>query len=202
MSARADLPPDVDALVEAVVAGARLRPRERALVRAELEDHFLEALASRRGADAAVREFGDPSLAAMLIGRARRRNRNGAERLLRSASIAAACLASAIALPYGYSAWRLGAAPAASEAPAVDALVDGRPIAPERDVVAAALEQALDRVYPPEAGDPRRAAHDPPHQGRHADVAGGSFRTCLLPLHCRPRRGRGRRERRPGRGLG
>jgi|GEM_PF-697652 len=60
----ANLPPDVDALIDQVVRKTRLRKRERVDVARELRSHFEEAIAAGKTSAQALNAFGDPHAAA------------------------------------------------------------------------------------------------------------------------------------------
>jgi len=60
----ANLPPDVDALIDQVVRKTRLRKRERMDVARELRSHFEEAIAAGKTSAQALNAFGDPHAAA------------------------------------------------------------------------------------------------------------------------------------------
>lgn len=99
------LPAPAHALIEATLRGARLSARDRAVVRAELEAHFLDGLDAGVQLDELVRSYGDPCLAGSLIARAKRRSRAGVGTWLMGASAAAAII-------YSTAVLRLATAPA------------------------------------------------------------------------------------------
>ncbi|MEO1715516.1 MAG: hypothetical protein AAFR76_00265 [Planctomycetota bacterium] len=72
----ADLPEPCAALLRTVVKRTRLWPREKADVARELIDHVHDALAAERSPEQIVADFGNPTAAAKLIRRARRRQRH------------------------------------------------------------------------------------------------------------------------------
>jgi len=86
------LPPAARTLVDATLAQARLTPRDRAAVRAELEAHFHDGLRAGNDLESLVRSYGDPLVVGALIGRAKRRSRLGIGTLILSASAAVAIL--------------------------------------------------------------------------------------------------------------
>ena len=73
--AAADLPEPLAAAVSQVVSKSRLWRSERAAVASELCAHFQDGLEAGVPADVLLESFGDPTAAAQLIRRAKRRNR-------------------------------------------------------------------------------------------------------------------------------
>ena len=98
------LPARANALVDATIASARLPATQRAVVRAELESHFLDGLDAGTPLDELVRAYGDPLLAGSLIARATRRSRAGLGTWLMWVS-------AALALAYAGGVVRLQSAP-------------------------------------------------------------------------------------------
>jgi hypothetical protein len=72
----ASLPPTIRSLIEGTVKRTRLWRLEKADVARELASHFADALHAGTSPEDAVKAFGDPRVAARLIRRAKRRQRN------------------------------------------------------------------------------------------------------------------------------
>src|SRR5690242_13611017 len=98
------LPSCAHALVDATIASARLPARQREVVRAELEAHFLDGLDAGVSLDDLVRAYGDPLQVGALIARATRRSHAGLGTWLLTAS-------AVLALTYVGSVFRLQSAP-------------------------------------------------------------------------------------------
>lgn len=113
--ASTSLPPAARALVDATLARARLRGRERAAVRAELESHFRDGLDRGVGLEQLIESYGDPVVAGALIGRAKRRARSGVDAwaIAASAVLALVYIAAVVRL-------EMAAAPPSSVAIALD----------------------------------------------------------------------------------
>ena len=88
----AALPEAADRIVVQVVNRTWLSRAEKVAVADELIAHFADALATGAGADDVARSFGDPSRAAKLIGRAKRRGRPFASRALHVVKWMSVCL--------------------------------------------------------------------------------------------------------------
>jgi hypothetical protein len=74
--ALANLPPELTAAVQQVVSRSRLWRSEKVDVAAELVAHFQDGLEAGRTSADLLQSFGDPVAAALLIRRAKRRNRS------------------------------------------------------------------------------------------------------------------------------
>ena len=88
----AALPEAADRIVVQVVKRTWLSRAEKVAVADELIAHFTDALATGAGEDDVARRFGDPSRAAKLIGRAKRRGRPLASRALHVVNWMSVCL--------------------------------------------------------------------------------------------------------------
>jgi hypothetical protein len=108
------LSPSARDLVGATLAAARLAPRDRAAVGAELEQHFLDGLDAGVPLAELIGTFGDPASTAALIRRAKRRCRP-----LIPAGVGGAAVLAAVG--YALAVLRLHTAPIAGSAPALEA---------------------------------------------------------------------------------
>lgn len=107
------LPSEAHDLVSATLAAARLPARDHAVVRLELESHFLDGLAAGESIVDLVAGFGNPAITAQLIRRARRRFRRRIGAWVVGPALAvAACYLGAVL--------RLMTAPAGTGAPALE----------------------------------------------------------------------------------
>lgn len=82
----ADLPEPCAALLRTVVKRTRLWPSEKTDVAAELIDHVADALAAERAPEQIVADFGNPTAAAKLIRRSRKRQRHPIARSVAAAT--------------------------------------------------------------------------------------------------------------------
>ena len=107
------LPHEARALVHATLAAARLPAREAAVVRQELESHFLDGLDAGVPIAVLAARFGDPAVTARLIREAKGRGRSMWKLgVLHAAAVAAACYVLAVA--------RLHSAPAGEPQPDIE----------------------------------------------------------------------------------
>lgn len=86
---RADLPENLTELVIRVTKRTRLRALEKADVARELAAHFADGLAGGADAESLRKRFGDPTEAAKLIRRAKKRNRSRVLRAAKRATLGA-----------------------------------------------------------------------------------------------------------------
>ena len=82
---RSQLPTEVQTLIARVVCGTHLRKREKSQVAEELIAHFQDGIAKGLTGGQLIADFGDPQLAARLIGNSKRRNRPMLDRIYRLA---------------------------------------------------------------------------------------------------------------------
>ncbi|HUQ82932.1 MAG TPA: hypothetical protein VM076_17400 [Gemmatimonadaceae bacterium] len=122
------LPARAHALVDATIARAGLPATHRAVVRAELEAHFLDGLDAGASLDDLLCSYGDPLLAGSLIARATRRSRAGLGAWLMTAS-------AVVALAYAGGVLRLQSAPSSPAGTALDR---------EAEAVIASVQRAED----------------------------------------------------------
>lgn len=128
----AELPSDVVGTIARVLRRARLWPRERADVAAELTAHFRDGLAVGQTSADLLARFGDWRDAARLIRRAKLRNRPLAYRAFRRACQATAAVAAALMLVYCCLVVRFFAtSPTISHNFIIDVNAEAREVRPE-----------------------------------------------------------------------
>jgi hypothetical protein len=103
---------EVRALVDRTVDATRLNARDKAAVRQDLENHFLDGTAAGVPLREIVRDFGDPMLTAHLITRSKRTHQPALFALTLAAAI--------VAMIYSVAVFRLHTAPPWSGATAID----------------------------------------------------------------------------------